>query len=170
MDIPEAAVDRAHRTGLNYLEKFSKKNYKSILVRFTTFRHRKMFYRAAKRKLKKGVKVRLHLMKWSFVLLKNDHVKEIPAIKFCFEDVNCCLKLKLNEQNQKDLFILSFDDLCDVADTEVEYTFFNVLDLHFPIYLSVKDFVLLSLLILCSDRSCTFVLKQITNSSQYKCH
>ena len=54
VNIPEAVVDRVHRTGINYLHKSQKKkkkkkNYESIFVRFTTFRHRKMFDRAKKK-------------------------------------------------------------------------------------------------------------------------
>ena len=33
-----------------------------------------------------------------------DHAMEVPSIKFCYADVNCHLKLKFSDKNQKDLF------------------------------------------------------------------
>ena len=88
--VPDNVLDRAHRIGPSYKDKITSKKCKSIIVRFTTFRHRTLFYRARKN-LKSGFKVKLDLTKSRFNLLKkaNDHVKEIPAISFCYEDVNC---------------------------------------------------------------------------------
>ena len=42
-DIPDVALDRAHRIGKNHP---SGKNVRPVIARFTTFRHRTMFYRA----------------------------------------------------------------------------------------------------------------------------
>ena len=44
--IPESVNDRAHRIGFKYLDASSNNYCKSIIVGFTTFRHRTMFYRA----------------------------------------------------------------------------------------------------------------------------
>ena len=120
VDIPESVIDRAHRIGSRYLDASSNNCYKSIIVHFTTFRHRTMFYRA-KNKLKGGVRVKLDLTKSRYDLLKtaNDHVKEVPSIKFCYADVNSRLKVKFNDENQKDIFFSSFDDLWDVVDMEI---------------------------------------------------
>ena len=89
VDIPDAVVDRAHRIGPSYKDKISNKNCKGVIVRFTTFRHRTMFYRARKN-LKKGAKIKLDLMKSKFNLLKkaNENVRDIPTIKFCYADIN----------------------------------------------------------------------------------
>ena len=59
-----------------------------------------MFYRA-KNKLKRGMRTKFDLTKSRYDLLKrvNDHVKEVPSIKFCFADINCSLKVKLNDEN-----------------------------------------------------------------------
>ena len=88
--VPYTVLDHGHRTGPSYTDRITSKKCKSIIVRFTTFRHRTLFYRARKN-LKSGFKVKLDLTKSRFNLLKkaNDHVKEIPAISFCYEDVNC---------------------------------------------------------------------------------
>ena len=79
-----------------------------------------MFYRG-KNKLKRGVRVKLDLTKSRYDLLRraNDHVKEVPSIKFCYADVNCRLKVKINDENQKDIFFSSFDDLQDIVDMEI---------------------------------------------------
>ena len=79
-----------------------------------------MFYRG-KNKLKRGVRVKLGLTKSRYDLLRraNDHVKEVPSIKFCYADVDCRLKVKINDENQKDIFFSSFDDLQDIVDMEI---------------------------------------------------
>ena len=120
VDIVESVIDGAHRIGSRYLEASSNNCCKSIIIRFTTFRHRTMFYRA-KNKLKRGVRIKLDLTKSRYDLLKraNDHVKEVPSIKFCYADVNCRLKVKFNDENQKDIFFSSFDDLRDIAAMEI---------------------------------------------------
>ena len=119
VDIPESVIDRAHRIGSRYLDASSNNYCKSTIICFTTFRHITMFYRA-KNKLKRGVRIKLDLTKSRYDLLKraNDHVKEVSSIKFCYADVKCRLKVKLNE-NQKDIFFSSFNDLRDIVDMEI---------------------------------------------------
>ena len=56
VDISESVIERAHRTGSRYLDTASNNYCKSIIIRFTTFRHITMFYRA-KNKLKRGVRI-----------------------------------------------------------------------------------------------------------------
>ena len=58
VEIPNEVVDRSHRTGPSYTDKDSNIECKSVIVRFTTFRHRTMVYRA-KKKMKPGVRVKL---------------------------------------------------------------------------------------------------------------
>ena len=67
------------------------------------------------------MRAKFDLTKSRYDLLKraNDHVKEVPSIKFCYTDVNCRLKVKFNDENQKDKFFFSFYDLQDIADTEI---------------------------------------------------
>ena len=78
-------------SGLFILTELAKKKCKSTIVRFTTFRHRTLFYRV--RKNLKKAKVKLDLTKSRFDLLKraNNHVKKVRAINFCCADVNCRL-------------------------------------------------------------------------------
>ena len=58
--IPDSTLDRAHRIGPVYTNK-EKGKCQSIIVRFSTFRHRTLFYRA-RRKIKTGEKIRLDLI------------------------------------------------------------------------------------------------------------
>ena len=47
------------------------------------------------------MRIKFDLTKSRYDLLKrvNDHVKEVPSIKFCFADINYSLKVKLNDEN-----------------------------------------------------------------------
>ena len=120
VEVPDNVLNRAHRIGPNYTDRITSKKCKSIIVRFTTFRHRTLFYRARKN-LKSGFKVKLDLTKSRFNLLKkaNNHVKEIPAISFCYADVNCRLRIKFHDAKQEDIFFSTFDELCDIVDSEI---------------------------------------------------
>ena len=113
-------LDRAHRIGPSYTDRITSKICKNIIVRFTTFSNRTLFYRARKN-LKSGFKVKLDLTKSRFNLLKkaNNHVKEIPAISFCYADVNCRLRVKFHDAKQDDIFFSTFDELCDIVDSEI---------------------------------------------------
>ena len=126
VDILESVIDRVYRIGYRYLDAASNNYCKSIIIRFITFRHRTMFYRA-KNKLKRGVRIKLDLTKSRYGLLKRakDHVKEVPSIKFCYADINCHLKVKFNAENQKDIFFSSFDNLLDICRHEDRALFAN---------------------------------------------
>ena len=111
----------AHRIDSRYLDACSNNCRKSIIIHFTTFRLRTIFYRA-KNKLKRGVRTELDLTKSRYDLLKraNDHVEEVHPIKLCYADINCRLEVKFNDKNQKDNFFPSFDDLRDILDMEIQ--------------------------------------------------
>ena len=65
--------------------------------------------------------MKLDLTKSRFKLLNkaHDHVKEIPAISFCYADVNCRLWVKFHGAKQEEIFFLTFDELCDIVDSEI---------------------------------------------------
>ena len=117
---PDNVLDRAHRIGPSYTDRITSKKCKSIIVRFTTFRHRTLFYRARKN-LKSGFKVKLNLTKSRFNLLTkaNNHVKDIPAISFCYADVNCHLRVKSHDAKQQGIFFSTFGELCDIIHCEI---------------------------------------------------
>ena len=117
-------MDRAHRIALIYIDRVSQKKCKGIIARFTTFRHRTLFYRA--RKGLKSAKVKLDLAKSRSDLLKkaNNHVKEIRAINFCYADVNCCLRVKFHDEKQKDIFSRRFKSCVISLIVKFKYTLF----------------------------------------------
>ena len=90
--IADAVLDRAH---------VSKSNH-DVIVRFTTFCHRTLFYR--KRKTLKGKSVHLDLTKSRQKLL-NDAKNLISSrsdIAFCYADINCRCKERYSDG--KELF------------------------------------------------------------------
>ena len=96
LEIPEVLIDRAHRIGPDYTDKKTQKVCKSIVVRFTTFRHCTTFYRA-RRSIVNRAQVRLDLTKQRYDILKagNGYIKSIGhTAKLSFADVNCRMKIK----------------------------------------------------------------------------
>ena len=67
-EIPESVFDRAHCIGPIYTDNDAGKKMQSITVRFTTFRHRTLFYKNRK-KIKLGARIRLDLTKDRYNLL-----------------------------------------------------------------------------------------------------
>lgn len=65
--------------------------------------------------------MKLDLTKSKINLLKkaNHQVKEIPAIRFCYADVDCHLRVKFHDANQEDIFFSTFDELWDIVDSEI---------------------------------------------------
>ena len=93
--IPETALDRAHRIGRE--KKLQGKVYRQIIVRFTTWRHRTMVYKA--RKASKGPKIRLDLTKQRLNAIgkMNDTLKSRDMQdSFAFADINCRFCVKIN--------------------------------------------------------------------------
>ena len=115
VDIPNEVVDRARRIGPSYIDKNSNVECKSVIVRFTTFRHRTMVYRVEK-KMKPGVRVKLDLTKSRYTLLidANKVVKQNPDIKFCYADINCRLKLKWVNESIDNKFFSNMDELQEI--------------------------------------------------------
>ena len=116
VEIPNEVVDRAHKIGPSYTDENSNVECKSVIVRFTTFRHRTMVYRA-KKKMKSGVRVKLDLTKSRCTLLidANKVVKHNPDIKFCYTDINCRLKIKWADESIDDKFFSRLDELQELV-------------------------------------------------------
>ena len=92
--IPDVAIDRTQRIGKAYANKTSGVKCKSIIVRFTTFRHRTTFYHSRKN-LKRNVKVKLDLTKKRYSIITEviQLVKNNKVVKFVMADINCRLKV-----------------------------------------------------------------------------
>ena len=97
---PEETIDRAHRVG-------PKKNKnQAIIVKFSTFRHRTLFYRARK-ELKNGIKLHIDVTKKRFNLLHDaqSFIQGRENVKYIYADINYNLKIRFS-QNGKKIFPL----------------------------------------------------------------
>ena len=103
LNIPEVVVDRAHRIGQVHDNKEGPRT-QSIIVRFSTFRHRTMFYYERKGLEKKfGIRIRLDMTRTRYGIYKTaiNLVKEKANIKYVYCDVNCRLKVKFSDGSEK---------------------------------------------------------------------
>ena len=102
--IPSNVIDRAHRIG----SKPEGKNGKSVIVRFTTFRHRTLLYRARKRL---NVKISLDLTTSRYILWRKaiDLVENKENVKFVYADINCRLKVRF--ENDTEQFFSTISEL-----------------------------------------------------------
>ena len=93
-DIPDVAIDRARRIGNGYMDRKSNTFCKSMIVRFTTFRHRAMFYRN-RSKLKNNAKVKLDLTRKRYMTFTRalESVKKVSIVDYVMVDINCRLKV-----------------------------------------------------------------------------
>ena len=98
VDIPDSVIDRAHRIGKVREDTETGKKHRSIIVRFTTWRHKTAVYRA--RKKCEDYKFRLDLTHRRAKLLEkaSEWLKDKPSC-FAMADVNCRLCLKLEDGN-----------------------------------------------------------------------
>ena len=94
-DVSEAYLDRAHRVGKPFVDHDGTRK-QQIIVKFSTWYHRTLFYRA--RKKLSSAKVYLDLTQTRFKLLKDSRAKVQgnSKVDFVFADVNCslCVRLK----------------------------------------------------------------------------
>ena len=112
VQIPKDNIDRAHRISKIVYDKKTNKKFQSVIVRFTSFRHRTYLYRT--RKNIKYVKIKIDLTQRRFKLMldANEIVKEHPVAKFAYPDINCRLKIHLNEVDDK--FFSSLEELEEI--------------------------------------------------------
>ena len=89
-EIPDVVIGRAHRIGRGYKDKTP---CKSIIVRFSTFRHKTLLYR--NRNKLKNAKVRLDLTKKWYKIFTDaiDFVKAYKNFDYVMVDINCRLKV-----------------------------------------------------------------------------
>ena len=94
-DITEVAIDRTHRIGKGY-------NDKKSIVRFTTFRHRTMFYRG-RTNLKINVKLKLDITKNRHKTFTKaiETVKSYDNVNYDIVDVNFRLKVVFKDGSSK---------------------------------------------------------------------
>ena len=81
------------------------------IARFSSFRKCTLVDR--QKKSIKDVRLKVDLTKTRHILLTkaNEHVKNIPKVKFCCADINCSLKVKWEVSETSDSFFSSLDQL-----------------------------------------------------------
>ena len=96
----------------------SKKQCKSIIVKFTSFRKRTLVYHGKKSIKDIRVKVDLTKKRYTLFVKANEYVKNIRKIKFCYADINCRLKVKWEVTGTSDSFFSSFDQLKSIIEDD----------------------------------------------------
>ena len=88
-DIPDVAIDRAHRIGNGYKDRKTNIFCESMIVRFTTFGHRRIFYRN-RSKLKNNAKVKLDLTRKRYMTFTRalKSVKKVSIVDYVMADIN----------------------------------------------------------------------------------
>ena len=116
-DIPDVAIDRAHRIGNGYKDRKTNTLCKSVIVRFTTFRHRTMFYRN-RSKLKNNAKVKLDLTRKRYMTFTRalESVKKVSIVDYVMVDINCRLKVVFKSGRSK--FFIDDDSLNEAIEHE----------------------------------------------------
>ena len=116
-DIPYVAIDRAHRIGNGYKDRKTNTLCKSIIVRFTTFRHRTMFYRN-RNKLKNNAKVKLDLTRKRYMTFTRalESVKKVSIVDYAMVDINYRLKVVFKSGRSK--FFTDDDSLNEAVEQE----------------------------------------------------
>ena len=114
-EIPVVVIDRGHRIGKRYKDKTQNVLCKSVIVRFSTFRHGTLFYR--NRNKLKTAKVRLDLGKKRYEIFIDaiDSVKAYKNVDYVMVDINC--RLKVVFKNGRSSF---FDNISDLKNLIVE--------------------------------------------------
>ena len=111
VDIPKSSIDRAHRIG----KKVTDKNgvlTQPIIVRFTSFRDRTIFYKKRKdirRNSGVGVVVDLTHERLTLLLAARDLISSVESIEFAYADINCNIRVFTSSKKH-----LSFSSIADL--------------------------------------------------------
>ena len=93
--IPDSAIDRAHRIG--QVKESEGKRFRQIIIRFTTWRHRTMVYKARKNSDKYRVRLDLTKKRIKLIGKTNEMLKGRNLNGYTFADINCRLCAKLDD-------------------------------------------------------------------------
>ena len=90
-------IDRTHRIGRDHKCHKTKKTCPSVIVRFTSFKHRTSIHR--NRNILKDVRVKLDVTKKTYNILKSagSIADEKQDVNYVFADANCRLKVVFME-------------------------------------------------------------------------
>ena len=112
VEIPDTVIDGVHRISLPYVVKTTKRQCKSIIIRFSTIRHRKIIFRA-KKNTRSPLRLKIDLTKKRHNLLvsENKYDININSLKFCYADIKCRLKIRWEDESISDTFFYSLAEL-----------------------------------------------------------
>ena len=120
VDIPSSCVDRAHRIGKPFKRRDGS-TAQTIIVKFTTWRHKTLLYRKRNNEICKNKKLQMYLdlTKKRNGILKDarEKVKNFSNVDFVFANVNCQLCLKFKDSDKSHYFN-DLDDLDVILDHE----------------------------------------------------
>ena len=110
--IPDTVIDGAHRISLPYVAKTTKRQCKSIIIRFSTIRHRKIIFRAKKNMMSPlRLKIDLTKKRHNLLVSENKYDSNINSLKFCYADIKCRLKIGWEDEAISDTFFYSLAEL-----------------------------------------------------------
>eukprot|EP00795_Rhopilema_esculentum_P004267 gene4268-20464_t len=109
VDVPDAVIDRAHRIGSP--RNVKGKKIHQVIVRFTTWRHRTLVYRARKKCPKYSIKLDSTKRRIDIIQKVTSFLKE-KELGFAFADVNCRLSVKIGDVFEH---FNSEEDLMDIV-------------------------------------------------------
>ena len=120
LDIPSCCVDRAHRIGKPFKRKDGTVAH-TVIVKFSTWRHRTLFYRARRNEYfkKKKLQTYIDLTKHRLNILNEAKAKVDTCgnVDYVFANVNCQLCIKFKNSDQL-YFFNDLDDLDILLDHE----------------------------------------------------
>ena len=112
VEIPDTVIDGAHRISLPYVVKTTKRQCKSIIIRFSTIRHRKIIFRAKKNMMSPlRLKIDLTKKRHNLLVSENKYDSNINSLKFCYADIKCRLKIRWEDESISDTFFYSLAEL-----------------------------------------------------------
>ena len=114
VNIPDVVIDRAHRVGKPTKTKKWGDNH-TMIVRFSTYRHRSILYRARKGQHKYGIRLDLTSKRFALLRQTQDLVKEQGTkckADFAFADINCQLNFRMKDGSFK--YFTTFEQANDI--------------------------------------------------------
>ena len=111
LDIPTDSLDRAHVVGKKK-RKEDGSFTQPVIVRFTSFKNRTLFYKKRKefkKKHKLGVSLDLTKNRLSLLNDARERINDVENVEFVYSDINCNLRIFTTSGNH-----IKFDSLCNL--------------------------------------------------------
>ena len=99
VEVPDDAIDRAHRIGKKVKDRDTGEISQAMIVKFLSWKHRSSVYRNRKESDDKLISLDLTTKKANLLGFAKEKAKEYHQIEFVFADINCRIGLKTVEGN-----------------------------------------------------------------------